>query len=404
MSQTAANLVDLVLADQPVRQWVVSLPWDLRLPVARNSALLTGVLRIVVSEIDGLYKGLGQEQGVLCGATAIVSATQVFGGSLNLNPHFHLIALDGVFSTNADAVAVFTPTRAPAQGEVRQVAERVHRRVLRMLRRRGLLRGESDEPHNAREPEPIEACAQLSLRLGKLGHVDAQGVAHEPDADDARFAKRGRNPWSAEHEGWSVHAGVTVEKGDADGRERLCRYVLRHPLSLQRLGWTRDGRVSYLVKYPRSPKRTHLLLDPVQLLARLASLIPPPRHPLVRYFGVLSSASRWRPHVVPSVPPQRKPTCTLPSSARAKSQQPIDLTGCAPAKDPEPEPRPPSERRSRGCLQAATRYLSWADLLKRVYDIDALCCPRCGGGLRPPNTRLALRAAGPCSRQGPHPV
>jgi hypothetical protein len=56
MSQTAANLVDLVLPDQPIRQWVVSLPFALRLPVARDSALLSAVLLIIVSEIDKLYK------------------------------------------------------------------------------------------------------------------------------------------------------------------------------------------------------------------------------------------------------------------------------------------------------------------------------------------------------------
>ena len=383
MNQTAANLVDLVLPDQPIRQWVVSLPWDLRLPVARDSALLSGVLRIEVSEIDKVCKRLGNERGVMRGATGIVSATQLFGGSLNLNPHFHLLAVDGVFSTNADDAAVFTPTRPPAQSELRELAAHVHKRVLRMLRRRGLLREESDDHHDAREPEPIEACAQLILRLGKLGHVDARGVVIEPDADEARFGQRGRNPRSGEHEGWSVHAGVTVDKGDADGRERLCRYLLRHPLSLQRLSWTTDGRIAYEVKYPRSPRHTHLLLDPVQFIARLASLIPPPRHPLVRYFGVLSSASRWRPHVVPKDPSQRARPCTAaspPCSHGAKRQQPIDVKGCAPTR--EPEPAPSSESRSRGCVQAATRYIPWAELLKRVHNIDSLACPKCAGRLR----------------------
>ena len=54
--------------------------------------------------------------------------------------------------------------------------------------------------------------------------------------------------------------------------------------------------------------------------------------------------------------------------------------GCAPTIQPEPEPV--SERRSRGCVQAATRYIPWADLLKRVYDLDALACPKCGGRLK----------------------
>jgi len=33
-------------------------------------------------------------------------------------------------------------------------------------------------------------------------------------------------------------------------------------------------------------------------------------------------------------------------------------------------------------VQAATRYLPGADLLRPVHDIDPLCCPKCGAGLR----------------------
>jgi hypothetical protein len=178
MNQTAANLVDLLLPDGPVRQWVISLPWELRLPVARSSALLMAVVRIAVSEIDKLLKRLGQERDVLCGATGIVATIQYFSGALNLNPHLHLLVLDGVYSTKLDGTAaVFTATRAPAQSELREVAEHVHGRVLRWLKRRGMLRKELDDERDPQAPEPLEACAQLSLRLGKLGHVDARGVA-----------------------------------------------------------------------------------------------------------------------------------------------------------------------------------------------------------------------------------
>jgi len=69
---------------------------------------------------------------------------------------------------------------------------------------------------------------------------------------------------TADYHGWSLHAGVTIAAGDTEGRERLCRYVLRHALSLERMSWTSDGRIGYLVNYPRSPSRTHLLLEPMQ--------------------------------------------------------------------------------------------------------------------------------------------
>ena len=212
-----------------------------------SESMSPGLLKVVArakTEPEGRFHSLANAELPTANVERVV---QSLGARWFLNPHFHLLAVDGVFSTNVDDAAVLTPTRAPAHSELGEVSERVHKRVLRMLRRRGLLREESDDHHEAREPEPIEACAQLSLRLGKLGHVDARGVVIEPDADEARFGQRGRNLRSGEHEGWSVHAGVTVEQGDADGRERLCRYVLRHPLSLQRLSWTKDIINSYFL-------------------------------------------------------------------------------------------------------------------------------------------------------------
>jgi hypothetical protein len=133
-----------------------------------------------------------------------------------------------------------------------------------------------------------------------------------------------------------------------------------------------------------------LLLDPVQFLARLASLIPPPRHPLVRYFGVLSSASKWRPHVVPAVPAHRsqrsqRSQCEH-SPAKDTKRSKLVVTGAAACLDGAmqslPTPEPAADRRSRGCVQAATRYIPWADLLRRVHDLDALLCPRCAARLR----------------------
>ena len=81
-----------------------------------------------------------------------------------------------------------------------------------------------------------------------LGRVDEHGRVL-PNDDEARFAKRGKR-LCADIDGWSLHAAVTVRGDDDVGRENLCRYVLRHPISLQRLSMTRDGRVAYQVKYP----------------------------------------------------------------------------------------------------------------------------------------------------------
>lgn len=375
------NLVDRVLPRVPIRQWVLSVPFELRLALAKDTALLSAVVRIQAAEISRLMRRLGEERGVRQGATGMVAAIQLFGGSINLNPHNHLLSLDGVYHNDGER-AVFTEVRAPSDAEVAEVVLRIQKRVMRTLERRGLLR----DPLDARDPgqeDPITSCGQLSLRVGKLGRVDEHGNVL-PDDDDARFGKRGKR-LCADIDGWNLHAAVTVRADDDVGRESLCRYIVRHPISLQRLSLTRDGRVAYAIKYPRGNK-THLLMQPVQFLARLASLIPPPRHPLVRYFGVLSSASKWRQHVVPMPKAESKRDKPLSSEPRTDNKIDVAVTLAAvaanDAKQPGGEPGQRSEPTHRGAIQAASNYVDWATLLRRVFDVDSLACARCGGRLR----------------------
>jgi hypothetical protein len=54
-------------------------------------------------------------------------------------------------------------------------------------------------------------------------------------------------------------------------------------------------------------------MTPLELLARLAALVPPPRYPLVRYHGVLAPRSSWRRDVVPQ-PPEKQADVRLASA------------------------------------------------------------------------------------------
>ncbi|WP_437981641.1 transposase [Sorangium sp. So ce117] len=91
--------------------------------------------------------------------------------------------------------------------------------------------------------------------------------------------------------------GPNPNKTD-EGRERLVRYCARPCFAVERLSILRDARVAYQVKYPRR-KGTHWMMTPIVFLARLAALVPPPRHPLVRYHGVLAPHVKQRSVVVP---------------------------------------------------------------------------------------------------------
>ena len=97
--------------------------------------------------------------------------------------------------------------------------------------------------------------------------------------------------------GFDLHAGVVASASDRDGRERLLRYCARPPLSLERLSVLSDGRIAYAIRKPWG-NETHRVMSPLQFLARLAALIPPPRHPLIRFYGVFAPNSSWREKVV----------------------------------------------------------------------------------------------------------
>jgi hypothetical protein len=79
MSETAARQCDRVLPVVPYRQWVLSLPWALRLPVARDPALLNAVSRVFFEEVrEWLRAAAGAVPDVRVEAAA-VTFVQRFG-------------------------------------------------------------------------------------------------------------------------------------------------------------------------------------------------------------------------------------------------------------------------------------------------------------------------------------
>jgi Putative transposase len=75
-------------------------------------------------------------------------------------------------------------------------------------------------------------------------------------------------------EGFSLHANVALPAQARAGREHLCRYLLRPPLALERLSDSSHGQLLYELAHPRADGATHLLLDPLELLEKLAVLVP----------------------------------------------------------------------------------------------------------------------------------
>jgi hypothetical protein len=59
--------------------------------------------------------------------------------------------------------------------------------------------------------------------------------------------------------------------GQREKLERLCRYVSRPPVASERLALTASGQVRYTLKTPYRDGTTHIVLEPLDLMARLES-------------------------------------------------------------------------------------------------------------------------------------
>jgi hypothetical protein len=85
MCNEAAAAVDRVLPNVPIRQWVPSLPFELRRLAAFDAKVLTTLGRLFVVAIFAEQRSAAGLKGAACGAMTHV---QRFGGSLNLNCHY----------------------------------------------------------------------------------------------------------------------------------------------------------------------------------------------------------------------------------------------------------------------------------------------------------------------------
>jgi hypothetical protein len=104
MAQTAAHLVECVIPWVPTRQWVVSVPIPLRYWMAASQDLTAKVHTIIRTTIGQYYVNQAVTRGLPRANVQPGSVTfmQRFGSALNLNLHFHVIFLEGVYLDRTD--------------------------------------------------------------------------------------------------------------------------------------------------------------------------------------------------------------------------------------------------------------------------------------------------------------
>jgi hypothetical protein len=403
MAAGAAELVDHILPHVPVRQWVLSLPHALRYRLAWDHVLCRAVLTIYTRALLGFERRRARRRGIVDGRSGTVTAIQRFGGGLQLNVHFHTLVIEGVFATAPDGTMRFDPAPPPTDREVARLLAAIRTRILRLLRRRGVLAAEDAADLEA---DPLAADAPVLAQLsaaavrGRSAFGDRAGtpvlrVGNAPDAPWVWTV----GPRHAHLERFDLHADRAVRADDRMGLERLCRYLLRPPLAQERLSRLADGRVVCTLRHPWHDGTRHLIFTPHKFLERLAAITPRPHINLLLYHGCLAPRARWRPPgqsdpaiVAPPTPLSTAsaalaPSMPLPTACgpvappSAVSPPPLPVT---PASVPAPPPRPapPAALRLSSAAERTRCAWAWADLMRRIFSIDVLACAGCGGRLR----------------------
>ena len=91
---------------------------------------------------------------------------------------------------------------------------------------------------------------------------------------------------------------------------------------------------------------THVVMARLELIEKLAALVPRPRYHIIHFYGVFAPAAKWRSSIVPDPPPQ---TCTHGSKTESELRR---------------------------------KNYTWAQLMARTFQFDVLECPRCSGRMK----------------------
>ncbi len=200
MSETAAKLADQVIPRVAVRQWVLSIPIAMRYWCASNPKLVTSVLEIIIRAITGFYQDWAKAEGLHPSETGAITFVQRFGSALNLNVHFHILFLDGVYrvprfggsqdteaksdstskaesdsESNAESNAEsnleespsFVGVKGPSAEETRALVEKLADQIIRHLQRKGYLK--EDETPSGEGVDPLQESSPLFASSGGSG-------------------------------------------------------------------------------------------------------------------------------------------------------------------------------------------------------------------------------------------
>jgi len=185
--------------------------------------------------------------------TGAVTLIQRFGSALNLNIHFHMLFLDGVYAQDRHGIRRFFHVKAPSHSELVALAHQLSHRVGRYLERQGLLSRDMENAYLALDfdesnPMPHLQSSSIQYRIAvgsqqgrKAFQLQTVAAANAENASSSASSV-------AKVSGFSLHAGVCAQANERKKLEQLCRYITRPAISEKRLSLTGQGHVRIQLK------------------------------------------------------------------------------------------------------------------------------------------------------------
>jgi hypothetical protein len=229
------------------------------------------------------------------------------------------------------------------------VLQKICRRVIRTLRQMGHLEAGSEAAmatgyDSLRDNEPEFARPMVTSITQRIAFGERAGQTVRRIGSGFGYAGELpalTGPRCASVHEFSLHANTQVPAHRRDQLERLIRYTARGAVALERLAEEAHGDLVHTCTKPWSDGKTGMTLSPLELLEKLAAIVPLPRVHLVRYAGCLAPHSKLREAIIPT-----------------PRQQGVDGE----------------------VVKTGTPYWSWARLLGRVVALELATCPLCHRG------------------------
>ena len=388
MAQTAIHQTENILPDTPIRQWVFTLPPDLRIYLAYHPEAMSDTLDIFMESVRFFYRksclpqtdhpptsydpeALRDYTSLYPNDIGAITSIQRFNDALSLYPHFHTLVSDGLFVTsdppfdlwNRSAQeqvtdVTFHQTREPTNTDLLDILIHVRYRLIKRFIYKGYLRPTPDFNDEGKpifalywgSEAPNEEMSQL-LRCyaasTQLKHAFGPQAGERLSIDeDGEPSFKFKGPLCVDLHGFGLHAATYIERGNRERVEQMCRYINRPPISQDRLIPLEDGRFYYAFKRVWANGARGIFFDGADLMERLAALIPTPYKNIIRYHGAFAPRSRLRKAV----------------TKRAQKEF----------------------GRWVGAMRHKRRvyWLLWSTLMKHVFKEDVLECPRCTSSMQ----------------------